>query len=64
MNDFEARFRVLEAAIQNGPATAREIENAIRVGDGTRLDAYPVLRDLADSGLVEEGLDGRWSVAA
>lgn len=64
MNAFEARFRVLEAAIQNGPATVAELENAIRVGDGTRLDAHSVLRDLADSGLVEERFDSRWSVAA
>lgn len=48
MNKYEARFRVLMALIQQGPCTTAEVENTIRFGDGTVLDALPVLRAMED----------------
>lgn len=47
MNKFEARYRVLEVLIQQGPCNSSEVENAIRVGDGTEFEALPVLMELA-----------------
>lgn len=46
VDKYEARYRVLEALIQQGACNSTEVENAIRVGDGTELDALPVLMDL------------------
>lgn len=48
MNPYEARFRVLMALIQQGPCTTAEVENTIRFGDGTVLNALPVLRAMED----------------
>lgn len=62
MNEYEARFRVLVALIQQGPCTPSEVENTIRVGDGTVLEALPVLRAMEDVCVEFDEATGKWLV--
>lgn len=63
MDVHEARYRVLVALIQQGPCTTAEVENTIRVGDGTELDALPVLRDLEDHCVKFNDRTNKWQIA-
>lgn len=62
MNKYEARFRVLMTLIQQGPCTTAEVENTIRFGDGTLLDALPVLRAMEDQCVELDPETSKWSI--
>lgn len=61
-NYFEARYRILEALIQQGPCTTHEVENTIRVGDGTDMSAFPILQDLLDSCVEYDDDTQKWKI--
>jgi hypothetical protein len=62
MDRYEARYRVVEALIQQGPCTSAEVKNTIRGGDGTLLDALPILMDLEDRCVEYDNELEKWRV--